>query len=487
MFFHKMREQMKIIIIVVVVAMAGGLLWAGGASLFGGKQNTQPVQAAAPVSVVNGQAISYYDLYQTFISRLQQIEQEQGLIQGRDYEAVRFQALESLIGSVLITQEIESRKITASKAEIDEEYRNIVDQFPSVEDFKLQMQLANLTEDILKGRLAEEIKFDKLKAEIMGDIPVSDQEIKDVYEQVRASHILITPAEDNDDAWAEAEQKALEVYAELTTENFAELAKIHSEDTSGEQGGELGYIQRGRTVPEFEEAVFALEVGEISEPVRSMYGYHLITVTDRQEAEGEEFEKIRPLIEKLVREEKGQGDLVAWFEDLRASAEVQYLDHQMNAFNQITLKNYEDAAHYYKLAIEEQPNDGYLYAALGDVYAELGQLEDAVAQYKLATEKFPSDFALHMSLGELYEQVDEVDEAVNAYLKSSELAPTDIFAQLSLYSHLNRLERYDDAKVVEKRIEEFQELQKERLKAQEAATQALEPADEPIEESASEN
>lgn len=487
MFFHKMREQMKVVIIVVVVAMAGGLLWAGGASLFGGKQNTQPTQATTPVSIVNGQAISYYDLYQTFISRLQQIEQEQGLIQGRDYEAVRFQALESLIGSVIITQEIESRKLTATKAEIEEEYNNIVVQFPSVDDFKMQLQWANLTEDVLKARLAEEIKFDKLKAEIMGEIPVSDEEIKAVYEQVEASHILISPEEDSEEAWVLAEQKAIEIHAELTTEDFAEKAMLYSEDTSAEQGGKLGYIQRGRTVPEFEEAVFALKVGEISGPVRSQYGYHLITVTDRQEAEGEEFEKARPVIERLVREEKGQADLVAWFEQLRATAEVQYLDHQMNAFHQVSLKNFEDAAHYYKLAIEEQPNDGYLYASLGDVYAELGQMEDAVAEYKLAVEKFPSDFILHMSLGELYEQVDEIDEAVNAYLKSSELAPTDIFAQLSLYSHLSRLERYDEAKVIEKRIEEFQELQKERLKAQEAATQASEPAEEPIAESASEN
>lgn len=487
MFFHKMREQMKIIIIIVVVAMAGGLLWAGGVSLFGGKNNVQPAQAAAAVCVVNGQAISYYDLYQTFINRLQQIEEEQGLLPGRAYEAVRFQALESLIGSVLISQEIDNRKLTASKAEIDQEYQNIVDQFPSVDDFKLQLQWAGLTEDILKARLAEEIKFDKLKQEIIGDIPVSDQEVREAYEQVRASHILISPETDTEEGWAEAEQKAQDIHAELTVDNFAEMAKLHSEDSSGEQGGDLGYIYRGRTVPEFEAAVFALAVDEISEPVRSMYGYHLITVTDRQEAEGEEFEKVRPLIENMIREEKGQEDLVAWYELLRANAEVHYTDHQMSAFNQVRLGNLEDAVHYYKLAIEDQPNDGYLYASLGDIYEELGQVDEAIAQYKLATEKFSTDFSLYMALGQLYEQADQIDEAVEAYLKSSELAPNDIFAQLSLYSYVNRLERYDEAKIIEERIEAYQELQNELLKAQEAATQASEPADEQVEESAPEN
>ena len=487
MFFHKMREQMKVIIIIVVVAMAGGLLWAGGASLFGGKQNSQPAQAAAPVAVVNGQAISYYDLYHTFINRLQQIEQEQGILPGRSYEAVRFQALESLVGSVIISQEIDNRKLTASKAEIDQEYQNIVDQFPSVDDFKLQLQWAGLTEDVLKARLAEEIKFDKLKQEIIGDLPVSDREIQEAYERVRASHILITPDIDSEEGWAEAEQKAQEIWSELTLDNFAELAKLHSEDSSAEQGGDLGYISRGRTVPEFEAAVFALAVDEISEPVRSMYGYHLITVTERQEAEGEEFENVRSLIEDMIREEKGQEDLVAWFEGLREQAEVLYTDHQMNAYNQVRLGNFEDATHYYKLAIEEQPNDGYLYASLGDVYSELGQLDEAIAQYESATEKFSTDFSLYMALGQLYEQADRIDEAVEAYLKSSELAPNDIFAQLSLYSYVNRLERYEEAKIIEERIAAYQELQSERLKEQEAATQASESAEEPIEESATEN
>lgn len=487
MFFHKMREQMKVIIIIVVVAMAGGLLWAGGASLFGGRQKAQPAQAAAPVAVVNGQAISYYDLYHTFINRLQQIEQEQGMLPGRSYEAVRFQALESLIGSVILSQEISNRNIATSKDEIDQEYQNIVDQFPSLDDFKLQLQWAGLTEDVLKARLTEEIKFNKLKQEIVGDIPVSDQEVREAYEQVRASHILITPETDTEEGWAQAEQKAEDILDELSLDNFAEMAKTYSEDSSAEQGGDLGYISRGKTVPEFEEAVFALAVNEISEPVRSMYGYHLITVTERLEAEGEEFEKVRYLVEDMIREEKGQGDLVAWFEGLRAQAEVLYTDHQMNAFNQVRLGNFEDAVHYYKLAIEEQPNDGYLYASLGDVYEELGQLDEALAQYELATEKFSTDFSLYMALGQLYEQADRIDEAVEAYLKSSELVPNDIFAQLSLYSYVNRLERYEDAKVIEERIAAYQELQNERLKAQEAATEASEQAEEPVEESAPEN
>ena len=474
---------MKVVIIIVIAAMAGGGLWVAGSALFS-RGNTQPAQALAAVATVNGQAISYYDLHQTFISRLQELEQEQGAISGRSYEAVRFQAAESLVGSVVISQEIANRKLTASKEEIDQELQLIIDQFASVDEYKSQLSLVGLTEDVLRTRLAEEVKFNKLKKEIMGEHSVSEQEIKDLYEQVRVSHILISPEETSDEAWEVAESKAWEVYADVNVDNFAELAGLHSKDTSSVQGGDVGYISKGQTVPEFEETAFALEVGSISEPVRSMYGYHIITVTERQNAEGEEFEAARPLIEDLIRSEKGQADLVAWFQEARKAATVVYTDVQLNAFAQMQEGNYEDAIHYYKLAAEAQPTDGYLNASLGDAYYELGNLDEAIAQYQLAIEKFSTDHSLFIGLGDLLSEAEKTDEAVEAYLKASELVPYDIFTQLTLYSHLNRLERYEDARIIEERIAAFQELQNERLQAQEAATQdsTLEAEDEPAAE-----
>lgn len=459
---------MKVVVIIIIVAMAGGLLWAGGSALFGGGRNSQTTQAAAVVATVNGQGISQYDLHQTFINRLQQIEQEQGILPGSAYEEVRFGALESLIGSVVISQEIAERKLTATKAEIAEELQIIIDQFPTKEDYKLQLQMVGLTEDLLKARLEEEIKFDKLKREVSGEHPVSEQEIIEAYERVRASHILIIPENNSDEAWAEAESKAWEIHADTTVENFAEMAELHSEDSSSVEGGDVGFIARGQTVVEFEETIFDLDIDAISEPVRSQFGYHIITVTERQEAAGEEFEEVRDLIEDLIRNEKGQGDLLAWFEQAKAEAEVIYTDFQMSAFAQMQEENYEDAIHYYKLAIEQQPNDGYLHASLGNAYIQLEDLDAALEQYEEATKIFASDHSLFMTLGELYEENNQIDEAVQAYLKASELVPNDIFAQLTLYSHLSRLERYEDALEIEDRIAAFQELQNERLKAQEA-------------------
>ncbi|MGI6159556.1 peptidylprolyl isomerase [Candidatus Darwinibacter acetoxidans] len=476
-----MRNQMKFVIIIVLAAMVGGGLWAAGVSLFGGSANV-PAEATVAVAKVNGQTISLYDLYLTYLRYAQQIEAQQGPLSDRSHEALRYQALEALVDSVLVNQELTKLKISASKAEVDEQMKQIVELFPSEEDFKVQLNAAGLTEAGLRNQLEHQIKLDKLQQEIVGHHEVSDEEVRQAYERVRVSHILIEPEGSSDEDWAAAEGKALEIYAQANTENFAELAQEFSADASSTSGGELGYIYRGRTVPEFEQAAFALEVGQISEPVRSVYGYHIITVTDRIEAEGEDFEKARPELEKELRLEKGQDDLEAWLDGLRESSEIVLMENRLNAFAQMQAENYEDAVHYYKLAIEEQPDSGYLYAFLGDAYHGLGDLEQAIAQYKLAAEKSANDYSLLYSLGKLYEEAEDVDAAVEQYLKAAELVRDDIFALLTLYYSVNALERYDDAMVIEKLIEEFQERQDELLKEQ-AATEVAEP-EETLEEPA---
>ena len=460
--FYKMRDKMKVVVIIVVVAMLGGGLWAALSYFFGGSQQV-PAEAAAVVATVNGQDVTAWDLYQVFMNQLQQIEAQQGALPGRAYEAVRYQALDLLVGSLVLNQEIASRNLSASKAEVDAELQRIIDLFPSEDDFKSQLQAAGLTEDVLRSQLAEEVKYDKLTKEIIGDLPVSEEEIRQAYEEVRTSHILIRPEGDSDEAWAQAEEQIREVYTQVNAENFAQLAEEYSADGSSVQGGDIGFVPRGATVTEYEEVAFSLGVGEISEPVRSTYGYHIIMVTERKEAEGEEFEAVRAQIEEQLRYAKGEKDLLSWFEETKGAADVVIMDYQMNGYKHMQAGEFEDAVHYYKLALEQTENNGYLNASLGDAYYELGQLEDAIAQYKLAAESV-NDYTLFAGLGDLYKETEQFDEAAAAYLRASELVPNDIWTQLALYQYLTDMERPDDALIVEERIQAFQARQDEYLK-----------------------
>ena len=121
--------------------------------------------------------------------------------------------------------------------------------------------------------------------------------------QVRASHILLRVDGDDDEAVA-ARAAALAAEARGGAD-FAELAREHSEDeTNAESGGDLGSFGRGRMVPEFENAAFAMAAGEISDPVRSPFGFHVIQVTEKQEEVTQPFAEVRGAIENVLKRER---------------------------------------------------------------------------------------------------------------------------------------------------------------------------------------
>ena len=121
--------------------------------------------------------------------------------------------------------------------------------------------------------------------------------------QVRASHILLRVDGDDDEPVA-ARAAALAAEARGGAD-FAELAREHSEDeTNAESGGDLGSFGRGRMVPEFENAAFAMAAGEISDPVRSPFGFHVIQVTEKQEEVTQPFAEVRGAIENVLKRER---------------------------------------------------------------------------------------------------------------------------------------------------------------------------------------
>jgi peptidyl-prolyl cis-trans isomerase D len=159
-------------------------------------------------------------------------------------------------------------------------------------------------------------------AKIMAETSVSPQDLEAYYdqhredyrvpEQVSVSHILIkTPLPGPDGkvdpkGVEEARKKAEDVLKQLKAGgNFAELAKKYSEDPgSGKNGGSLGFIGRGRTVPEFEKAAFSLPKGSTSELVQSSYGFHIIRVDDKQAAHVKTLDEVKDQIEGTIREQK---------------------------------------------------------------------------------------------------------------------------------------------------------------------------------------
>ena len=150
-------------------------------------------------------------------------------------------------------------------------------------------------------------------------VQVTDEEIERYYEEnqaeffsperVEARHILVKVAPDADEADVEAaRRKAAAIHAQAVQgEDFAELAKAHSEGPSRNQGGYLGFFERGRMVQPFEEAAFGLQAGEISAPVRTDFGWHVIKVETHAPAETLSLEASQDRIRGLLSDREARG------------------------------------------------------------------------------------------------------------------------------------------------------------------------------------
>ena len=125
-------------------------------------------------------------------------------------------------------------------------------------------------------------------------------------EQVRASHILFK-TEGKDDATVK--KLAESVLAKIKAgSNFAALARQYSDDGSKDNGGDLDYFAKGAMVPEFDEAVWKMQPGQISDLVKSQFGYHIIMMTGRRAATTRTIDEVRPQLQEQIRDEKAQAE-----------------------------------------------------------------------------------------------------------------------------------------------------------------------------------
>ena len=143
-----------------------------------------------------------------------------------------------------------------------------------------------------------------------------------VIDQTHARHILVKVSELTSES--DAKQRIIQFKERIDNgANFAEIAKLHSEDGSAASGGDLGWISPGDTVPDFEEAMNNLQPGQISEPVQSPFGWHLIQVLERR-SEDVSTESQRHAARQAIRSRKAEVVIQEWMQQLRDEAYIEY-------------------------------------------------------------------------------------------------------------------------------------------------------------------
>ncbi|GAE94672.1 peptidyl-prolyl cis-trans isomerase PpiC [Gracilibacillus boraciitolerans JCM 21714] len=214
----------------------------------------------------------------------------------------------------LVLETILEDKYDVSEEEVDEEIQTFKDQYG--EQFETILnQIGYENEEAFREDIRVNLLQEKAATE---DIEVTDEEIEKRYERIQydlvASHILV----DNEETAKEVKEK-LDNGAD-----FAELAKEYSSDGSAEDGGDLGQFGKGKMVPGFEDAAYNLEVGEISEPVQTENGFHIIKVTDRIEVEdAEPLEDVKNQLTREIAQTKiDQTAFQTKIQDLIANAKI---------------------------------------------------------------------------------------------------------------------------------------------------------------------
>ena len=256
------------------------------------------------------------------------------------YQAALQQVMPQLVGVEIAQAYAQENDIEVTQEDVDEEIETIKDQISEQAQqagqdigreqvFKEALEQADLTEDELRQDIREQLPIQKVQEEVVGDVQPTEDEIQAFYdenkdlqfatpEQRCISHILFNK---------DQQQKAKEVKQQLQDGgNFAELAREFSQDPgSKEQGGELGCQGEGSFVPEFEEAAFSADEGEVVGPVETEFGYHLIKVTETRPEETAPLEEVKPQIREQLAQEEQFTEFEKWLDKQKKQRNIEYL------------------------------------------------------------------------------------------------------------------------------------------------------------------
>ncbi len=291
------------------------------------------------VATVNGKGITRERLQ----TRVDATIEESGLNYGgitrpQQFKQMQRQALDLLIAQELLWQTAEREGFVAETAEIDAAFEEVRREFPSDQALANHLRKNLLTEAEFRDDLKRRISIRKWAYGSLGEtIRISEPDIHEYYaanqarfvqpEAINVRHILTkVPPDADEDTVAAARQRIDDVLAKARAgRDFAGLAKDYSEGPSASEGGDLGFAQRGTFVQPFEDAAFALEIGEISGVVRTGYGFHIIKLVDRREGRLIPESEVAPAIREYLFEDRLLATMANKVKALRDEASVEIL------------------------------------------------------------------------------------------------------------------------------------------------------------------
>ncbi len=237
-----------------------------------------------------------------------------------EYEQLKGQAVVFLIQRAELAQEADDLGINVSDSKVDKRIEQLKKQYYGGDEkrYLSALKQQGLTEDQAKEEIRTQLVSEALYNEVTKDVKVTQSELKSYYNTHKSQY---QQSESRDIRHILVQKKALadQLYAQLKSgANFAALAKKYSKDPgSAANGGKLT-VSKGQTVPEFDKTAFELKTGQLSQPVKTQYGYHIIQALSAiKPATKTPLAKVQATIRQLLQKQQKDEAMTKWVADIK--------------------------------------------------------------------------------------------------------------------------------------------------------------------------
>lgn len=299
-------------------------------------------KAEEVVAMVNGQPIVAKAVQAEIRGVLARLQEQGRKPTEAELAALRESIIEKMIKLELLSQESKKAGISFSSSDIDKELKGYKKGFPDEKAFAKALGQAGITEAELRKHVGKNMVIQKfIDSNFKGKVQITEQEAKDFYnnnlekfkqpELAHARHILILAKEADPKADKDRKREKLAQVKKKLQEggDFTLLAKQYSEDPgSKERGGDLGFFPKGQMVKPFDQAVFKMMPGELSDIVETEFGYHLIKLEEKRAAQVVSFEEAKTKITAYLTQEKVTVNIEAFLAEAKGKATIKVLSPQ---------------------------------------------------------------------------------------------------------------------------------------------------------------
>lgn len=453
-YWRKFAEH-RLIYMALAAVFAVGIVAYFGSMGPGGRSMDNTTRGVETIATVNGIDISRADYDR-------QWDQAKSFARGNEMQSVQFQGMivNGMIQSAIMQSAAKARGITVSDSEID---RAIADQKKgpkgksfSDEEFQQMLQARGMTMDDLREQARQQLMLKGLQASLARQKQITEKDLLDSYNEDHVSHILISTSKLPD---AQAKAKADKVYQEAEAgKDFAQLANENTDDQTNKpmrydpklkkqvpigapKGGDLGWVPATQIAtnwaPEFAAQVNKMKPGELSPPVKTKFGYHIIKMIAVRQNLPKDYAKSKAKLLDDYRQQQGGQAMQDFMKKATADAKIAWKDPSfewryiyaqnnsgMMGMSGSFMQNQDKLAAKLKEAISKNPSDAEAQYVLGQtLYTRYimatGPERDKVraeviAAYKSALDRM-EDSQMRMTLAQLYRESQQPDKALALY------------------------------------------------------------------------